>query len=536
MNSVLKRRLIQLEDSGTHVHLKETLHGIEKEGLRVHSSGALSLTPHPHQLGSSLTNGSVTTDFSESQLELITPVFPEPETAIDYLKTVHQFTYSHLGDELIWAGSMPCHIQDESSIPISDYGSSNMGKMKHIYRVGLQHRYGKMMQSIAGIHYNFSLSDKFWRAYQSQKKNKGSLNSFVSSSYFTLIRNFRRHSWLLLYLFGASPALSSSFMKGKDHNLQRLHKKTLFLPYSTSLRMSDLGYATNAQSSLDICFNHLTTYLKSLTKAIHTSYPAYEKIGVKVEGSYRQLSTTILQIENEYYSDIRPKRIARHEETPLQALENRGVEYVEVRNTDINPLLPLGMDIQQALFLDTFLISCLLMGDELLSPVECRKLSDNLRLVTTRGREPGLNLYTLTGEIDLKDAGVEIIRELESTATLLDQLHNTDKYSLSVKAQFTKIQDVALTPSAMVLTSLKESGLEYSEWILEKSKNHRNTLRNLNQNEATLSNLTQQAEESLIRQKQLEDSDTLEFDEFLKIHRTGKKVNSVELLPNDKNR
>ncbi len=243
-----------------------------------------------------------------------------------------------------------------------------------------------------------------------------------------------------------------------------------------------------------------------------------------------------MQIENEYYSDIRPKRIPRHEETPLQALKKRGVEYIEVRNTDINPLLPLGIDLQQTLFLDTFLISCLLMGDEILSPAECRKVSDNLKIVTTRGREPGLKLSNPTGEIDLENAGTEIIHELEATAVLLDQLHNTNKYTLAVKDQFLKIQDDTLTPSSMVLTSLEQSELDYSEWILEKSKEHRDTLKKSNQNEATFTYLTQQAEESVVKQKQIEDSDTMEFAEFLKVHRTGENEKSADLLCSDKNR
>ena len=522
MVSVLQQQLAELKNSGTYMHLKGVMHGIEKEGLRVDSSGALSSTPHPHLLGSPLTNSCITTDFSEALLELITPVFSAPETTINFLRNVHQFTYSHLDDELIWAGSMPCRINDAELIPIAEFGTSNKGLMKHIYRIGLKHRYGSMMQSIAGIHYNFSLPDDFWKSLQLLKKNKEDLQSFRSASYFSMIRNFRRHSWLLLYLFGASPALSRSFMTGKEHNLESLHTDTLFLPYATSLRMSDLGYSTNAQASLKICFNHLDTYIKSLLEAINTSYPAYEKIGVNVDGTYRQLATTVLQIENEYYSDIRPKRIANPNETPLMALRNRGVEYIEVRNTDINPLLPEGIDLQQALFFDVFLVSCLLMGGEILSPTECQKLHDNLQKVTTRGREPGLQLSSLMGEIDLKEAGFRLLRDLEDTATLLDQLHNTTEYSLSVKAQNLKLQDSSLTPSSIILSSLKKSGLDYSEWTLKKSKEHRETLQKNKFDEATFKHLTQQAEESIIKQKQIEESDNLGFDEFLKIYRTSK--------------
>lgn len=525
MNSVLEHQLKLLQNHDTHLLLKGVLHGIEKEGLRVDTSGALSLSAHPKQLGAPLTNSSITTDFSESLLELITPVFINPATALNFLKTVHQFTYSFLGEEFIWAGSMPCQITDPSTIPVAQYGESNIGKMKHIYRVGLAHRYGKMMQSIAGIHYNFSIPDAFWRAYQKLEKNQDTFKSFRSSSYFRMIRNFRRHSWLLLYLFGASPAVSRSFLQEKHHNLETLYKDTLFLPYATSLRMSGLGYSTTAQSSLNICFNHLKTYIKSLTQAIHTSHPLYEKIGVKVDGHFRQLSTTVLQIENEYYSDIRPKRVPDAEETPLQALRKRGVEYVEVRNTDINPLLPLGIDLHQAIFLDIFLISCLLMGDELMSPAECKRVTENLKNVTTRGREPGLDLLSLNGKIKLKEAGTELIRQFEITAELLDQLHSTSIYSQAVKFQLEKLQTPSLTPSAQILNTLRTSGLEYTQWTLNQSKEHKENLQKETQDDEVFKSLARHSKASIAELEKIEENDNMDFDEFLRLNRTGGPIN-----------
>ncbi len=147
MASVLKKQLEKLISSGHYTHLKGVLHGIEKEGLRVDGSGELSQTGHPQGLGSALTNGAITTDYSESLLEFITPVFETPEAAINFLDNLHRFSYQHLENELIWGGSMPCHINNEAEIPIARFGSSNIGQLKHIYRVGLEHRYGKMMQT-----------------------------------------------------------------------------------------------------------------------------------------------------------------------------------------------------------------------------------------------------------------------------------------------------------------------------------------------------------------------------------------------------
>lgn len=515
MESVLKQQLEKLVSNGTFKLLKGALHGIEKEGLRVDYSGELSQKVHPEGLGSALTNRNITTDYSEALLELITPVFEAPQAAIGFLEDLHCFTYSHLSEELIWAGSMPCHIPDAASIPIARFGSSNIGLLKHIYRVGLEHRYGKMMQVIAGIHYNFSLPDGFWRAFQEQQENTETLQSFRSTSYFKMIRNFRRHSWLLLYLFGASPALCDSFLKGKSHKLQYLHDHTLYLPYATSLRMSDIGYSTKAQSSLNICFNHLDTYVDSLVKAIHTSYPPYEKTGVKVDGKYRQLNAAILQIENEYYSDIRPKRVAGLGERPLHTLRKSGVEYLEVRNTDINPFLPVGIDTQQALFLDTFLISCLLMSDEYLCPTECQMVNDNLQKITIRGREPGLLLDTPKGEVTLTEAGKALLVQVQMTGELLDQVHKTKAYSISVNDQMQKLEDASRTPSALVLRSLRETGLDYAQWILLKSQEHKETFRHSTSSAMVLNDLAQKAKVSFKEQLQIEASDRLNFDEFL---------------------
>ena len=516
MESTLYRQLELLKAGGTHIFLKGTLHGVEKEGLRVDSTGQLSQKPHPPGLGSALTNSNITTDFSESQLELITPVYQDVETALQFLSDLHGFVYSHLDEELIWAGSMPCHIPDPESIPIARYGSSNVGQMKHVYRIGLEHRYGKLMQSIAGIHYNFSLSDQFWEAFQANLGSTDDLQLFRSASYFKMIRNFRRHSWLLLFLFGASPVLCESFLKDREHQLQRLHGQTLYLPHATSLRMSDLGYSTRAQSSLDICFNHLSTYVDSLRKAIQTTYPPYKEIGIKVNGHYRQLNDTILQIENEHYSDVRPKRVTGAGERPLHALKNRGVEYIEIRNTDVNPLLPLGLDLQQAQFLDTFLISCLLMDEQIIGDAECRMVSDNTQKVITRGREPGLMLSTPAGERSLSDLGTSLLAQMQATGQLLDEVHGTTAYRSAVDAQAEKLRDHALTPSAQVVDALQDAGADYTEWILQKSGEHRQTFGPMEPKTQVYEDLNRRAMESIKAQRQLEERDTQNFDAFLK--------------------
>jgi glutamate--cysteine ligase len=307
----------------TPARLKGMRRGIEKESLRAQPGGGLALTPHPAAMGSALTHPTITTDFSESQVELVTGAHKSPEAALRELTQLHQFTYGTmkaLGDEMLWVSSMPCGLPTDETIPIARFGSSNVGRAKSVYRMGLSHRYGRRMQTISGIHYNWSLPE------------------VTSEQYFALIRNFRRQAFLLLYLFGASPAVCSTFVAGRQHELQTLSDSTMYMPHGTSLRMGRLGYQSDAQASLAVSYNSLDGYGASLQDALTRPYPAYEAVGIRNPGGdYNQLATTLLQIENEFYGTIRPKRVIYPGERPLHALRERGVEYIEVRLMDLDP-------------------------------------------------------------------------------------------------------------------------------------------------------------------------------------------------------
>jgi glutamate--cysteine ligase len=521
LQSVLELKLEKLKAAGQENLLTDVMHGIEKEGLRVTPKGGLSQSDHPSGLGSALTNGVITTDYSEALLEFITPVYKNSLDAINYLTDLHRFTYRHLDEEIIWNASMPCYLASADDIRIGEYGTSNTGKMKHVYRVGLANRYGKMMQSIAGIHYNFSLSDDLWQVLQLMEGDQRKLQDFRSDGYFSMIRNFRRQSWMLLYLFGASPALSDSFMQDTDHHLQTLNGHTLYLPYATSLRMGDFGYSNKAQESLDICFNYLDSYASSLQSAIKTSFAPYEELGIKVDGQYRQLNSNVLQIENEYYSDVRPKRVAAPGEKPVDALIERGVEYIEVRNTDINPLLPVGIDNCQALFMDAFLLTCLLQENSEIDALECERITRNNDLVVTKGREPGLELGTAQGDVPLPELASSILDQIEKVATVIDHVKGGTNYCDSVKMQRAKVADSDLTPSALILASLRESGLQFTDWALHVSKQHREDLLSSPIDDEICADLSEKVRQSILQQQEIEASDTLDFDQFLAEYMKG---------------
>src|SRR5690606_26963284 len=343
LSDLLNRRLALLGEPAHLSLLGQALHGIERETLRVDERGHLALTPHPTALGSALTHGQITTDYSEALLEFITGTHADPAQTLDELERIHRFTSGQLEGEYLWSASMPGPLPAEEDIPIARYGSSHTGRLKYVYRKGLALRYGKTMQCIAGIHYNYSLPEALWTLLRAAENDGRAPREYQSARYIALIRNFRRYGWRLRSLFGASPALDASFLRGRPRQLRQLDADTLYLPWATSLRMSDLGYQNSAQAGMTPCYNDLSSYTESLLSAVSTPYAPYAVIGTQRDGEWLQLNTNLLQIENEYYSSIRPKRVTQAGERPLQALLARGVQYVEVRCLDIDPFLPLGI-------------------------------------------------------------------------------------------------------------------------------------------------------------------------------------------------
>lgn len=493
--------------------------GIEKESLRVSPSGHIATTAHPKALGSALTHPSITTDYSEALLEFITAPSCSIQEVLNELHDIHCFTYRQIGQELLWASSMPCQLGADDKIPVAEYGNSNIGVMKRVYRLGLGHRYGRAMQTISGIHYNFSVPDELWLELQKQQQNTQTLQDFKSEGYFHLIRNFRRYAWLLLYLLGSAPAVCRSFVANRDHRLSPVGQDahSLYQPYATSLRMGDLGYQSQAQSSVDISYNSLEQYIKSLRVALARPYQAYDDIGLKDDqGNYKQLNTHLLQIENEFYSAIRPKRTAEPGETPLQALERRGVEYVEVRCIDVNPLLAHGIDAQTIRFLDTFLLFCLLSESPQASGDESLALSENMLRAVYQGRDPELKLGRDHAEVKLRDWGAELLLQMKPVAEQLDAAHNnSDQYLSALLTMQSAINDPSITPSASMLQEMQENNETYYRMAMRKAQEHRNFFLEGQLDRATSEHYTELAALSHKHQADREHGDALSFDQFL---------------------
>lgn len=498
--------------------LKGIRRGIEKESLRVTPEGQLANTSHPTALGSTLTNPFITTDYSEALLEFITPPLDSASAVLQTLDNIHRFTYRHIDDQLLWVNSMPCVLGRDADIPVARYGSSNIGKMKTLYREGLGHRYGRLMQTIAGIHYNWSLPDECWVLLQQHAQDTRPLKDFKTERYFALIRNFKRHFWLLLYLFGAAPAVCRSFVAGRAHGLVPFGRDdhSLHMPYSTSLRMGDLGYQSDAQASLIVCYNDLRSYINNLRGALTKPYPAYEQIGLRDRaGNYLQLSTNLLQIENEFYSAIRPKRTTQGNETPLKALWERGVEYVEVRCIDLNPLLPVGIDAAQIHFLDSFLLHCLLSDSPPATAQEYRNILENQRRVVYRGRDPALTLIDGKDDVSLRAWATKLLSEVGPVAALLDTAHGGNAYGTAVDSAGQRVTNPELIPAARILAQMAESGSTYFQTALGHARQHREYFLDTPLDPAIAEEYAALAAESLAEQRAMEAADTLSFDQFL---------------------
>ena len=423
-------RLINLKQQSFFTNLVIE-RGIEKESLRVNKEGFISGQSHPKGLGSSFTNPSITTDFAEALIEIVTPVYTDINQLYKKLESLHVFINKNLEDnETLWPYSMPPKIKSESEINIATYGDTNMGKLKHIYRQGLAIRYGKTMQCVSGIHYNFSLSD------ESLKNLLGICNQEdKDKAYLGLIRNFKRLFWFVLLEFGNSAVVDKTFVSGRQNDLEELNTTDLYQKYATSLRMSDIGYQSQAQKNLDFKYNDLASFLNELKTGIIMPHPEFQKLGLQDEkGEYQQISDGILQIENELYDCIRPKRAGKSGQRPYQLLKDKGIQYVEVRGIDLNPSSLLGITEDQIRVLDMLLIYCIVNDSPEMTDEE-KLIIEKTDITTIKyGREGSSKINYMNSEVSISQARDHLVENLLLLANEMDdQEYANAIHSLKVK-------------------------------------------------------------------------------------------------------
>lgn len=507
-------------------HINGMLRGIEKESLRMQANGFLAQTAHPVALGSALTHPHITTDYSEALIELITPPFAKPQQALDFLRQLHAVVQNKLPEgETLWPLSMPCMLdKEEENIPLANYGSSNIGRFKTLYRRGLGVRYGRRMQTIAGVHYNVSFPDSLFEAWQQADTTPAalkalSLQDYRSERYFGLIRNFLRLIPLVVYVLGASPSVCACFLTGRQHQLQPLIGGTLYLPHATALRMGRLGYQNSAQRQLGIHYNNMTDYLDGIQQAIHTSYAPFTALGLDdVQGEPLQINDHVLQIENEYYSPIRPKQVPQAGETPAQALQDRGVAYVELRAVDINPYSDIGIDLDTAGFLEVLALYCLLQDSPAIEATEQDCIDHNLIKVVDEGRKIDLHLDTPTGQQPFKQWAEQHIQAMRAVAGFMDQSVEQPIYQSALQQMQKRLEQVESTLSAQVL---KDTVREGGSWRFghELAVQYAQQQKNIPLTDALHRHFQDLAQQSLQQQQTLEQQEQQSFQQFLASYR-----------------
>jgi glutamate--cysteine ligase len=517
LNSSFEDTLVQLAAHGESGLLSGGLIGLEKESLRVTADGHISQRKHPPALGSALTHPYITTDYSEALLEFITPPYSDLTRCVDDLRELQAYAARRIGDELLWATSMPCILDGETQIPIAEYGHSNAGIMKHVYRRGLGHRYGRTMQVIAGVHFNYSVNEALWPVLQRIHADHRAAQAFATDAYFGMIRNLQRCGWMIPYLFGASPAVCKSFFGDQAADLEDFDDDTYYLPHATSLRVSDIGYQNKKEKKggLQICYDSLDQYVEWLTWAIETPHPEYEALGIVVDGRYEQLNGNMLQIENEYYSSIRPKQIAGPDEKPSLALKRRGVRYVELRSLDVCAFESVGVNEPQLRFLEAYLLYCLLQPSAPIDAAERTRIDRNLDTVARRGREPGLKLERGELSVALNSWAGEILEGVAVVAELLDTERGGTAARSAVASQQAKLAEPDQTPSARVLREMMDREEGFFEYAMRLAQRHREDWLAQTIAPERVAALDREAEASRDRQAEMEARDEPPFAEYL---------------------
>ena len=493
------KQLQVINEKGFFDHLK-IFRGIEKEALRVNKSGELSKLPHPDGLGSPLTNCFITTDFSESLIELVTPKFDDVKALMSFLKDLHVFSVKTFDEnEVLWGNSMPCRLTEEE-IPIAQYGRSNIGRLKHIYRKGLKVRYGATMQCVAGIHYNFSLADStlaFLIPDFTQDEK--------SDLYLDLIRNFKRNFWFILRIMGSSPMIDKTFVEKRDHGLSQIYMNSLYEENATSLRMSNIGYQSAVQSNLNIKYNSLTEFIDALGIGISEGFKPFQELGLYDKNNERQqISDGILQIENELYDSIRPKRKGASGLRPIELLRKNGIEYVEIRGIDLSPSHPLGISEEDIICLDIFLLHCLLYPSKKIDDKEQKILTENYNKVIHNGADGDQEIIFRDSKIKISEAENLIVEELCSIADLMGD--NSKSILLS------KVQTGS--PSKSFLNTIMQTNKTFVDYVLSESIESTNLLRNEEIEQITL--LNNERDKSKEQLQKLESQKTIDLEEYVK--------------------
>lgn len=486
--------------------LKNGSIGIEKESFRLWGEG-ISPRKHPETLGAALTNKFITTDFGESLLEFVTKPESNNKHLMDFLDHIHYFFYTKVSDEILWPFSFPPEIVDESEIKIAEYGNSNTATLKRLYRKGLSARYGRLMQSISGLHFNYSLNPSILELIINEYNYKKGLTR--SDVYLAGVRNLTRLNWFLIYLFGSSPFVTKNFSVVGESEFNEINGVFLNRE-STSLRMSDIGYSVPAQHKFKISLNTLNEYIDSVSKYINLNNPEFDFQG-KHAKPINQISSSYLQTEDELYAAARPKSNSTITNRTLFNLSNGGIDYIELRSLDINPFKTSGIDQKDVNFLEAFVIFCLLDDSPYMSEQELNTCRENDQLVSKYGRKSETTIKKNANRVSIQEWGLEIFQRMEPIFDLVE-IEEKDKISFQ-----RRLMDISSLPSSMVEEMIMEDNFNIKHSPIEiAEKNKYYFLNHFKKDAKIIETLEDEAKRSIKESKDRESNKEIPFDEFLR--------------------
>ncbi|PWJ41081.1 bifunctional glutamate--cysteine ligase GshA/glutathione synthetase GshB [Sediminitomix flava] len=420
--------------------------GIEKENARVDKNGKLALTPHPSVFGDKAKHPFITTDFSESQIEMITPPMPSINEAMGFLQTIHDIVSLELDKgEYLWPQSAPPILPKDEEIPIARYGDSDTSAEE--YREMLSTIYGRKVQLISGVHFNFSFTEEWMERLYKASGEETSLNEFRNRLYMKLSRNFFRYRWLLIWLFGKSPAVHKTYIKDCIDRLPALEKDAYSFMEGTSVRSGVCGYRNKVNPILN--FDSWEQYQKSVDDLV-------------TDGS--------LKAKKELYTPLRLKSLGDEE----------NVSYLEVRTLDLNPLKKTGISKRTLHAIHLFLLYCLFKEEEgTLDKDQQQVAYTNNDLASTFGLRKDVELITYAGA----KKGIQLWADeiIEEMVTLLaDYTSNNSDYQEALEY----LSRLVTSPKGRIVHTLM-AGIQkdgYIQFHMEKAKEYLKESRSKNFN------------------------------------------------------
>ncbi|WP_415285562.1 bifunctional glutamate--cysteine ligase GshA/glutathione synthetase GshB [Clostridium perfringens] len=421
--------------------------GLEKENVRVTESGNLALTPHPKAFGDREKNAYIKTDFSESQLEMVTPVCNTLEEVYSFICNLNKVVSLEIikNGEFLWPQSNPPILPREEEIPIAKLSN----REDELYRENLSYKYGKKKQVISGIHYNFSFKEEFIKLLYKELKVEKDFREFKDDIYLRMARNFQKYHWLLIYLTGASPVFHESYIDEIKKEGEKLGEDSYYIKDDTSLRNSSYGYKNK--------------------KDYYVSYNSIEEYASDAKNLVKDKE---IQSIKEYYNHIRLKSLGS--EDMLESLLNKGIDYLEVRLLDLDPLSIQGVSKETLYLVHLFMIYTLLKENKEITYKDQEEFFKNHDMVALKGRNEEAVIYENGVPVLLKDKGREILSEMGEIVEIL--FSNNEEFKNVIKRALEKINNPHDTISEKLIKDIKEEG--YINFHMRLAKNYLNNFKN----------------------------------------------------------